>query len=167
MITEIIKELIAAYRRWHTKNRLASTLLLAAVGLIAAKIVWASVLMIASFFNTGGQRHAVVGVVTWQGKPLEVGVISFRPLEQQRFGSGATIQQGTFVVPSAKGLTPGKYKVRIHSSVADPSLPAPPPGERDTRPGVEILPQKYNATSELTVDIQKWGRTKVVFNLSP
>jgi hypothetical protein len=140
MLLEILKELVLVYRRWHEKNRYASALLLLVIGLIAVKFLWAFVVLLTSFGGLGAERHGVSGFVTWQGKPLDVGVISFRPLEQQPFDSGAMIDRGAFTVPVDKGLFPGKYRVMIHSSVADPSFPAPSPGERDTRPGIEILP---------------------------
>lgn len=167
MLIEILNEFVAIYRRWHERNRTVSRLLLVVVGLVAAKLTWVGVLWLASFANAGTRRHAVAGFVTWQGEPLEVGIISFRPLEQQPFDSGGMIQRGRFRIPGDKGLLPGKYRVRIHASMADPSLPPPPQGERDTRPGVEILPAKYNTASELTAEIGGWGRSTVSFDLSP
>jgi hypothetical protein len=167
MLTEVLREFVAVYRLWHKRNPVISMLLLSVAGLVALRISWAVLLWIASFATSSGQRHAVAGQVTWQGKPLDVGIISFRSLEDQPFDSGAMIQRGYFEVPQEKGLLPGKYRVRIHASVADPSFPAPPPGERDTRPGIEILPKKYNATSELTAEVKKWGSTKLTFDLSP
>jgi len=167
MLAEIVHRLVVAYRAWHAKHPTISALLLFLVGLIVLRTTFAVVLWLASFANAGELRHAVVGNVTWEGKPLKVGIISFRPLEEQRFNSGAAIQDGAFSIPSEKGLLPGKYLVRINSAVADPSFPAPPPGERDTRPGIEILPERYNAQSALTAEIRKWGRTRLSFELKP
>lgn len=167
MIVEILKELLAAYRRWHTKHKMLSGLVFAVLALLALQIAWTAILWLASFASLGRQRHAVAGRITWQGQPLENGIISFRPLANQPFESGATIQQGAFIIPRAKGLVPGKYRVRIHASKADPSLPPPAVGERDMRPGVEVLPRKYNAASELTAEIGSWGSSTVSFDLVP
>lgn len=167
MFVEIVKELMAAYRRWHAKHKILSGLIVTIVALLALQIAWAGIGWLASFASLDRQRHAVAGRVTWQGQPLETGIISFRPLENQPFESGATIQQGAFTVPRAKGLVPGKYLVRIHASKADPGLPPPAEGERDMRPGVEVLPRKYNAASELTAEIGWWGTSTLSFDLVP
>lgn len=163
----IVNTLFSAYRDWQAKHPTLSALLLFLAGIIALRTAFAVVFWLASFANTGEHRHAVVGNVSWEGSPLGVGVISFRPLEKQRFNSGAAIQDGFFSIPADKGLLPGKYLVRINSAVADPRFPAPPPGERDTRPGIEILPQRYNAQSDLTAEIGKWGLTRLSFELKP
>lgn len=167
MIFEILKELLAVYRLWHAKHRAVSGLLLAVVAILAMQIAWAGIWWLASFASVGRQRHAVAGRVTWQGQPLENGIISFRPLEDQPFESGATIQQGAFTIPREKGLVPGRYRVRIHASKADPSLPPPAEGDRDMRPGVEVLPKKYNSASELTAEVGSWGSSTVSFELTP
>ena len=167
MVVEILKELLAVYRRWHAKHKVLSGLVFAILALLALQIAWAGRWWLASVASLGRQRHAVVGRVTWQGQPLENGIISFRPLEDQPFNSGATIQQGVFTISRAKGLVPGKYRVRIHASKADPSLPPPAEGERDMRPGVEVLPRKYNVASELTAEIGSWGTSTVSFDLVP
>lgn len=167
MVIEILKELLVVYRRWHANHRVMSGLLLAAAGVLAMQIVWAVLLWMASFASPGRQRHAVLGRVTWQGEPLANGIISFRPREDQPFEGGANIQDGAYVIPREQGLTPGRYLVRIHSSAADPSLPPLPAGERDMRPGVEVLPGKYNTASELTAEISSWGRAHVSFDLVP
>lgn len=167
MVIEILKELLAAYRRWHAKNTVVSALLLTAAGLLAMQVVWVGMSWVASFASPGQQRHAVLGRVTWQGEPLANGIISFRPCDDQPFAGGAIIQDGAYFIPREKGLTPGGYLVRINASAADPSLPPPPEGERDTRPGVELLPRKYNTASELTAEVSSWGRTYVSFDLVP
>lgn len=167
MLVEVLRALAAAYRLWHAKHRLMSSLLLAIAALVVLQIAWSVAWWIADFASPGRQRHAVAGRVTWQGQPLDNGIISFRPLDNQPFDGGAMIQQGSFTIPREKGLTPGPYLVRIHASIADPSLPPPAAGERDMRHGIEILPPKYNTVSELKAEIGSWGRTTVSFDLRP
>jgi hypothetical protein len=167
MLVEVLKALAVTYRLWHAKHRLISTLLLAVATLVVLQIAWSVFWWITAFASPGRQRHAVAGRVTWQGQPLANGIISFRPLDDQPFDSGAVVQQGSFKIPPDKGLTPGPYLVRIHASIADPSLPPPAAGERDMRSGIEILPSKYNTDSELKAEIGRWGRTIVSFDLRP
>lgn len=162
----MLKELLAAYRLWHAKPKVLTSLLVAVVAIFALQIMWAGFWWLASFTSLGPQRHAVNGSVTWQGRPLENGIVSFRPLEEQPFESGAVVQRGVFTIPREKGLTPGKYRVRIHASAADPSFPTTE-GERDRCPGIEILPEKYNTTSDLTAEISSWGGTTLSFDLAP
>lgn len=167
MLSEITCEVSRLYRGWHEQHRFLSGLLATILGLIALQFAWVTLCWLASFVITGQQRHAVAGRVTWQGQPLDNGIISLRPLANQPFESGAVILQGRFDIPHAKGLTPGKYLVRIHASAPDPKYPPPAVGERDMRPGIEVLPSKYNSASELTAEIGMWGRTTVVFDLLP
>lgn len=167
MLFELTRELGGLYRGWHEKHRLLSGLLITIVGLIALQFAWAGLWWLVSFMMPTEQRHAVAGRVTWQGQPLDNGIISLRPLADQPFESGAVILQGRFDIPHLKGLTPGKYLVRIHASAPDPKYPPPAAGERDMRPGIEVLPSRYNSDSELTAEIGAWGRTIIVFDLVP
>lgn len=167
MLVEITREVSSLYRGWHEKHRFLSGLLLASLGLVVLQIAWTGLWWLASFMAPGQQRHAVAGRVTWQGQPLDNGIISFCPRADQPFESGAVILKGRFDIPREKGLTPGRYLVRIHASAPDPKYPPPAAGERDMRPGVEVLPGKYNANSELTAEIGNWGRTTVSFDLIP
>lgn len=92
-------------------------------------------------------------------------MISFCPHSNEPFRAGANVVDGRFTVPKERGLTAGRYKVRINASVHDPTLPPPPTGERDTRPGVEIVPSRYNAASELIVDVHQSGSHVFDFDL--
>ena len=54
--------------------------------------------------------------VTVDDAPLARGSISFRPVDISRAtGSGATVLDGAFQVPAAKGLLPGKYVVTVQA----------------------------------------------------
>ena len=62
----------------------------------------------------GSGRGPVSGTVTLDDQPLEHGVINFRPVEGfSAPGSGGVVTGGSFEIPAAKGLQPGKYKVTI------------------------------------------------------
>lgn len=167
MLFEILKELRAAYSRWHAKNRLLSGVVVTIMALLLLQTAWGLLSWIALLASPGFTRHAVSGRITWRGQPLESGIISFRPLGGQPFEAGTLVQQGVYAIPRDKGLAPGSYRVRVHAAVADPSFPEPAAGERDMRPGIESLPSKYNSASELTAEIGGWGRTQASFDLVP
>ncbi len=110
-------------------------------------------------------RRAIYGAVMIDSTPLDNAIISFRPLNGEPFNAGGNVLSGKFYIPQRSGLVPGKYVVRINASIHDPAMPAPPAGERDTRPGVEILPARYNSASELNVNVGGLGKTYFEFQL--
>ena len=60
-------------------------------------------------------RMPVSGTITFKGKPLEHGQISFRPTGGSHLSSGSAIEDGKFAIPGKKGLPVGKYIVQISS----------------------------------------------------
>src|SRR5688500_6809058 len=65
-------------------------------------------------------RHTVSGQISLNGVPVEQGDISFTPVDETSFGGGAMIVKGSYETAPEKGLPPGKYVVRISSSVVEP-----------------------------------------------
>jgi hypothetical protein len=60
--------------------------------------------------------YSVSGTVTYDGKPLRAGVISFQadgPPQDQRPNAGATITDGKYALASGERISPGPYVVRI------------------------------------------------------
>lgn len=81
-------------------------------------------------------RQPIKGFITWDGKPIQFGSISFEPAERQPAGALAKIKDGAFDIPRSAGPCPGKYNVWLHAY--DHS------GERiDIPPPKEILPAKF------------------------
>lgn len=99
-------------------------------------------------------RQAISGKVTFDGKPLERGMIEFWPegATEGRVTSGTVIADGAYQIETLQGLPPGKYRVRVFSPEGDPNEPpptgAPGPGGK---PGIERIPAQYNVDSDLTV----------------
>lgn len=65
---------------------------------------------------SGPARYAVSGKVTYQGMPVPVGEIIFRPDAEagnEGPGSVATIRDGAYTTESGKGLVGGPYVVEI------------------------------------------------------
>jgi len=106
---------------------------------------------------TGGtaKRFAVSGSVKFKGKPLDQGTIFFVS-EDRNLGSDYAdmIKDGTYSIPAAKGLLPGRYKVVISS--VDPKNAAPDP---NSLPGYQPVPKdriqpKYNNQTTLTAEVK-------------
>jgi hypothetical protein len=125
--------------------------------------------ILAAIFSAGGcgddagGRQAVSGTVTLKGKPVEVGMLEFRPAAGTSEGvtytrSGAVIADGKFQIPKEKGLVPGRYKVSIsapdkHHKLGGDELPGP----TSSRTSKDLIPPEYNLKSKLEVDVKKDG----------
>lgn len=112
-------------------------------------------------------RMPISGRITFDGQPLDVGTIDFRPPQGTKgVGSGAAVRAGIYQIEEKRGLPPGKYEVRIFSSKEDTS-PLPEgvaPG--GMRPGVERLPPKVNLKTELVAEVTADGPNEFVFDIS-
>ncbi|MBN2292073.1 MAG: carboxypeptidase regulatory-like domain-containing protein [Pirellulales bacterium] len=83
---------------------------------LAARILISiCLLLVTALTGCGGSdRGPVSGTVTVDGRPLEYGVISFRPAQGNPApGSGGVVTDGNFQIPAIKGLRPGDYIVSI------------------------------------------------------
>ena len=113
-------------------------------------------------------RLGISGKVTLDGKPLPQGLIQFEPVGRGpgAVGSGTSIENGQYSIPTQKGLPPGEYRVRIHSSVAlhqgqEGAMPDAGPHAI----GREIIPPAYNSDTTLTASISDSGETTFDFAL--
>jgi hypothetical protein len=117
--------------------------------------------------DSRAKRYGVSGEVTWQGKPLDRGGITFLPADASVGSSGgAIIGEGRYAIPAQNGLLPGRYRVMITS--ADPSNRAPdpnvPPGPSGPLPRDRIKP-KYNAQSILSAEVKTDGSNTFSFEV--
>lgn len=123
----------------------------------------------------GLPREPVSGKVTLDGKPLPEGTIQFTSEDEKGGGvGGATIQNGQFSIPRETGLVPGNYRVAIYASGGaggaggGETRPASPDGSgrgRASSKPSESIPAKYNAQSELKVEIKQGGASGLKFDL--
>jgi hypothetical protein len=111
-------------------------------------------------------RIPVAGTVSLNGAPLEDGVITFVPTANPGPKARASIVDGEYQFDSATGPSPGKMRVEITAVEAEAEEL-----ERDIRNGenpalhsVEI-PEKYNASSTLEVEITRSGPHEFPFQL--
>jgi hypothetical protein len=128
-------------RRW-TMNR-------ALVRLLTVLAFGASVALVGC--EGGGiERVDVSGTVTYQGNPVEKGLITFEPQEKGPV-AGTSIKDGKYEAKGRGGVPPGKYYVKISSSVNDEGTYDEAMGPEPPRK--EILPEKYNVATELTLEV--------------
>jgi len=118
--------------------------------------------------ESSGGREAVSGTITLDGKPLDQGVISFIPYDPDApTRASAAIENGSYAIPKAQGLAPGKYKVAISSP--DGKTPAATP---DALPGPsgnfaskQRIPDKFNEKSTLEVEVKQGTSNKFDFTI--
>jgi hypothetical protein len=116
----------------------------------------------------GLDRHAISGIVTLDGRPLEGGAILLEPtsFESGRGTAvGATIRRGEFTVPRDQGPIPGRYRVRIYASSDVQAPPRKGQTDKTRRPMVERLPDVYNTQSELHAEVKARGPNRYRFEL--
>ena len=122
------------------------------------------------------QRHAIGGVVTLDGKTLANGSIEFVPQDPNGISSGAVIKNGSYAIATIKGLSPGKYLVRIYATAyesdqkgaaaASPAPPGPPGLGGRSGKSMDLIPPKYNAQSKTYVDVVLKGDNRFDFTLA-
>jgi hypothetical protein len=111
-------------------------------------------------------RSSVTGDVTFDGEPLESGVVTLIPGPGTKSPSaGAEIVNGKFTIPESGGPQPGSFRVEITASRKT--------GEQRDEGGMvgmidvteQYIPERYNKASELTVDVDP-GANKLEFELT-
>jgi hypothetical protein len=110
----------------------------------------------------------VTGVVKLDGVPLDMGSIRLTSTGTEKlFASGATIENGEFIVPQEKGLPPGTYVVEISApdSKAPPVRPKVGPGEPALPPmAPERIPAEYNSGNN-TIEVSTDGENHFEFDI--
>jgi hypothetical protein len=92
---------------------------------------------------------ALTGRVEYQGKPLSQGTIYFAPeFHAKGRGAHAEIVDGRYSIPAEVGPFPGKLVVRV-TSVSTVGKP----GADGTLQYVDLIPDKFNKDSTLSVEI--------------
>jgi len=114
---------------------------------------------------TGPAIAEVEGQVLMNGQPLPGATVTFEP-PGARPSVGVTDEQGRYQLlysTATEGALVGEHVVRI--STFQPSVPAGPNGEM-TEMKPELVPDKYNEDSELTVVVEdSWGAQEHDFEL--
>jgi len=119
-------------------------------------------------------RKAISGTITFDGSPLEYGMIEFSPTDPAGHSSGGVINDGTYQIPAPQGLPPGTYKARITSPTdSGPAEdeeeellpPGPQEGGRQPPPAKERIPAEFNTKSDKLVDVTVEGPNTFDFEI--
>lgn len=155
---EIVLELTRIVRRSRRLTRACQVV----AALVVITVAWS---MVSWLMRPG---LSVQGTVTVAGVPLSNGAISFHKAEGASKGhgdgppvSGAPIANGEYAIPAEHGLPPGTYVARIRSPKEDPN----PPPDGTTPPSEERIPEKYNDSSKLVVEVSRFGRNRFDFRI--
>ncbi len=98
-----------------------------------------------------GKRYPVSGTVTYNGKPLEQGGISFVPEDSKGVGASGVVENGAYTLSTgggADGARAGKYKVTV-TAREDTSAKAKADFEKQMKkadPG--FVPRQFLANAE-------------------
>lgn len=111
----------------------------------------------------------VTGKITYDGKPLKAGDISFISTDNPGKGYASTIDaSGNYALAysqSSKGALPGNYNVRIASTEGTATM-----GEKgEMTPAKSVIPEKYNdpSASGLKATVEKGKSNVFNFDLKP
>ncbi len=104
------------------------------------------------------------GTITYDGKPIEDGSIRLDPIAADAGPTGKTIiKNGKYEISSDQGMQPGKFEVAIYAVFpTGREIPAPEHVGDETKmiPEMVLLPEKYNAMTELSVALQVGENTQ-------
>ena len=119
-------------------------------------------LLLAGCGKQGLERAVISGRVSYQGEPVQRGLLRFVPIEGTKGPpAGATIEAGSFTVKALGGVPVGTARVEIkaYRDIGPPPDPQSPGAMLGMRPGKQYLPAKYNKRSELKVTIDGGDQT--------
>ncbi len=114
----------------------------------------------------GDNRQSLTGTVSWQGKPLPRGVITFYPKGQ---GStvGCEIIEGKFLIEMINGATPGKYRVEIVAFRPTGKSEFDIDQNKQVSIEEQYLPKQFNSDSILDAEVNGTKSNTFEFDLKP
>ena len=109
----------------------------------------------------GPKRYGVSGSVTFDGTPVQTGMINFVSQGEGRSASGA-IENGRYIIEENQGPTVGNYKVEVYGyeTVGTSEDPDVSPTQK------EIVPKNYNKETNLTAEVVADGDNTFDFTLT-
>ena len=126
-----------------------------------SEVMFGLALLLTLFVGCGpesGTRRPISGSVTFQGKPVKMGSISF--LSTAGPQGGGLLQEGKFQIPAEMGLEPGTYKVSVSWAEGVEQLSPTQSANGEGPSAREMIPAKYNAETELSVEVTSDGPNK-------
>jgi hypothetical protein len=104
----------------------------------------------------GAELGEVSGNVSYDGAPIEEGAISFIPTDGKGPSGGAMIKGGKY---TAKNVALGLCKVSISSGKVSSQKADDMKGPTSPKI-IELVPSKYNKSTELQFDVKAGSQTK-------
>jgi hypothetical protein len=103
------------------------------------------------------------GSVTFDGAPVEHGMIVFRPLDRGDAAGGASITDGRFTIASR----PGRHRVEIRGMrpIEESRLPKMMPRIEGVPVYEDFIPPAFNVESTLEVDVAAGSGNAFTFDL--
>lgn len=104
------------------------------------------------------------GSVTFDGSPVEHGMIVFRPLDRGDAAGGASISDGRFTIASR----PGRHRVEIRGMrpIEESRLPKMMPRIEGVPVYEDFIPATFNLESTLEVDVAAGSSNTFDFDLT-
>ncbi len=113
--------------------------------------------------TTGPKRSVTSGTVSFDGKPVATGQIRFLPLDGPP--SQAPVTKGVYLVDYKGGVPVGHVRVEIDSYEASGRDIPIGAGGKTEKEVLQVLPAKFNAKSELKVEIKPGQKNTHNFDL--
>jgi len=127
-----------------------------------------------SILGCGGTQYAPVsGKVTYNGKPLPKAKVTFAPVPASGIevpgppSVGETNEQGEYTLSVVGKNAPGAFVGSHRVSISALQGPPPDPNKEGSKAQVELVPEKYNAKTELKFDVPAGGTKSADFALTP
>ena len=123
---------------------------------VTAASILCGCLILAGCSSDGVETATVSGEVTLDNQPLAAGNIQFRPLSGDAPTAGAEIKDGKFEAQ----VPVTKMRVEITANkVVGQRKAYDAPNSPVADEVVELIPPRYNANSELTLDVKEGTQT--------
>ncbi len=132
-----------------------------------AKMWLAFALVLGTIPGCGGSTASLSGKVSFEGKPVDNGSIRLDSIgDTQGLPAASPIQAGQYAIPASAGLVPGEYRVTISASRDTGKKRLDPESGQQVPVIQQLIPEKYNSASTLTVKLEAGENTKD-FDLTP
>jgi hypothetical protein len=115
--------------------------------------------------SDGPEMAKVTGTVTYNGKPVTKGTISFQPTDPANGApANGVIEDGSYRLQTTEpgdGARLGDYQVGIRSVEGEPDVPLDYIPKKKPAPPKSLIPQKYEnpAASGLTAKVESGSNT--------
>jgi len=129
------------------------------------RVLFGCLVLTVSGCGSSSDLLGIQGKVALDGQPVEMGVVSFIPTSGEAGAVGTAITNGSYELSKERGLRPGSYRVEIRWPKPTGRQTVDPDTKETVPVTVDAVPAKFNATSELTVEISS-GSTTQDFDLT-